>query len=103
MQTNVIFRHTESSGRLRTLAETEVEKLRRVYAQIDGAQVTFSEDGLIRKVEARLNVPGHDPVCSAEGTSHEDALDHCVASLRRALVKRKEQEHDHNPARETWH
>ena len=103
MQTHVSFRHTDGSQRLRTLAETEIEKLSRFYGRIERAQVTLAEDGLTKCAEVRLGVPGPDLVCSEKGASLEEALDRCIGSLRHALIKRKEQQHSHDASRDVWH
>ena len=103
MQTHVSFRNTEATQYFRTLVDDRLEKLSRFYDRIDSAQVTVVEEGLTRHVDVRLSVPGPDLVCSEKGTTHEEALDRCVESLRRSLVKRKEQQRSHDATREAWH
>lgn len=103
MQTHVTFRHLDHSDALHAHTEAALDKLGRVYARIDTAHVTLSEDGLEKKVEIRLAIPGPDVFCSERGASHQEAVDACVESLKRVLVKQKEQRHAHDPERTVWH
>ncbi len=103
MQTHVTFRNLDSSDALRQQAESSLGKLGRVYTRIESAHVTLIGEGLERKAEIRLVVPGPDLFCSEQRPSAEAAIEACVESLRRLLVKHKEKHNTHVPDRTVWH
>lgn len=103
MQVHTVFRNGESSNRLRQHAEEALEKLERVHDKHAEAFVTFSAEGLDRKVDVRVHVRGQDFVCSEHDANYETALDRCVSSLRRSLLKHKDQVRTHDAEREVWH
>lgn len=102
MQTHVTFRQIDPSDALREHAAAALGKLTRVYDRIEAAHVTLSGEGPQRKAEVRLVVPGPDVFCTEQRASTEAALDAVVESVRRALVRHKEQRRITDPERTVW-
>lgn len=103
MEVHTVFRNGARSSRLRTYTEEALGKLDRVHDNHADAHVTFSADGLEKRAEVRLHVRGQQLVCSERAESYEVALDRCVESLRRSLLRHKDQVRTHNPEHEVWH
>lgn len=102
MQTTVSFRGLDASDRLRTYATDALAKLDRVGDKVESAGVTFSADGVQHRAEVRLAVPGPDLFCSETRASPQEAVDACVESLRRSLVKQKETHRPRDAEKAVW-
>lgn len=102
MQTTVNFRNLDASDRLRSHVADALGKLDRVGGQIESATVTLSADGAQHKADIRLAVPGPDLYCSECADSPQGAVDACVESLRRSLVRSKETVRPRDSAKEVW-
>ena len=103
MQVHTVFRNGERSNRLRTFTEEALAKLDRVHDKHGDAHVTYCADGLEKRAEVRLHVRGQELVCSERAESYEAALDRCVESLRRSLLRHKDLARTHDPERDVWH
>lgn len=81
------------SQALLDFTEQKVSKLVRYEDEISGADIYFREEknaGDNGKVaEIKLNVRGDELFASKSCTSFEEAVDDCLAALRRQLEKRK--------------
>lgn len=102
MQTTVNFRNQDASTHLRQYATDALGKLDRVGNQIETAVVTLTVDGTRHKADIRLSVPGPDLFCSESADTPQAAVDACVESLRRSLVRQKEIARPRDPAKEIW-
>ncbi len=103
MQVHTVFRTGEHSARLTEHAREALVKLERVHDDHAEAHVTFSAEGLERRVDVRVHTRGHDIKCSEANGTYEAALDKCVESIRRSLLRHKEQARTKDPEREVWH
>lgn len=104
MQTQVTYRHTDDvRPTVRTYAEAELEKLARFYDRITDAHVILSAEGDTKHVEVILHADGQRFTVRHEGQHHGAALNRCVNTLRRTLLRHKDQKNATSPTREVWH
>ncbi|MCA0269547.1 MAG: HPF/RaiA family ribosome-associated protein [Bacteroidetes bacterium] len=104
MQTQVTYRHTDDvRPTVRSYAETELAKLTRFYDRISDAHVILSSEGDTKLVEVILHADGQRFTVRETGQHHGAALNRCVNTLRRTLLRHKDQRHAVDPAREVWH
>jgi len=104
MQTQITYRHTDDvRPTVRTYAEAEIAKLTRYYDRITDAHVILSEEGLQKQVEVVLHADGQRFAVRDHGEHHGEALNRCLDTLRRNLIRHKDQQRGIDPAREVWH
>jgi len=83
--------HCSIPDSLRTTASQRMERLTRFHPRVADAQVTFDRSGAGPEVEARLAIPGIDPlVARAEAASFDAALDRAADRLERQLKRTRE-------------
>lgn len=99
----ITVRHTDASEYHRRYAQDELERLQRFHKRIENARVILTEDGLEKKAEVTVSVPGQDFHAAEAAESIEVAVDRCVDRLRRSLLKHKDLVRSKDPQREVWH
>lgn len=93
MQKQITARHFDASPTLREYASERLNKLERFYDGITHAHVVLFEDGSIQSnktAEITVGVYRQRLAVTNVGTTHEEAIDQCIADLRRQLLKYKD-------------
>ena len=103
MQTQITVRHTDASEFHRRYAQEELDRLSKVHSRIENARIVLTEDGMDKKAEVTLGVPGQDFHIEETAPSIEAAIDRCMDRVRRALLKHKDHVRSKDPSRDTWH
>lgn len=93
MQTQITARHFHASDNLKAYASERVNKLERYYDGITNAHVILSNgsgspDG--KHAEITLSVFQKQLTADDHAASYEQAIDRCVAHLKRQILKYKE-------------
>lgn len=92
MQTQITARHFDAQPTLKDYAESKLSKLERFYDGITDARIVLAEDGAPGKnksAEMIVHVYQQTLSAASNGSTHEEAIDHCVKALRRQLKKYK--------------
>ena len=92
MQIQITVRHFDARPELKEYASDKLGKLERFYNGITTARVVLSEDGTPSKgksAEIFLHVYRQTLTAQDEASTHEEAIDQCVARLRRQLMRYK--------------
>lgn len=92
MHTRITARHFNASSRLKDFVNARVSKLERFYDGITDARVILSKQktaGNSKVAEITLNVQQRSIIAQDEAQSYEEAIDRCVARLRRQILKYK--------------
>ena len=103
MQTQIIVRHTDASEYHRRFAQEELDRLNRIHRRIENARVVLTEDGIEKKAELTLSVPGQDFHVAESAETIETAMHRCVDRIKRSLLKHKDTVRSKDPDREVWH
>lgn len=104
MQTQITVRHTDASDYHRRYAQEELDRLNRVHKRIENARIILTEDGLDKKAEMTVSVPGQEFHVAESAQSLEVAVNRCVDRIRRSLLKHKDTvARSKDPNREVWH
>ena len=93
MRTEITFRHFESVPKLREHASKGLQKLSRYYDGITDARVVLdieSADLELKSVEISLGVYRRRLTASEAASTHEEAINKCVAHLRRQIIRYKD-------------
>lgn len=96
MHIQITARQFHASQRLHEYARKKIERLSKYYDGITGVRVTMSKDGQpeVNQVEMSASVHRQQLVASAEGSTHEEAVDECVDRLKRQVVRYKDKLRD---------
>lgn len=96
MHIQITARQFHASDRLHEYARKKLARLERFYDGITGIQVILSKEGQpeTNSVEMSASVHRQQLVASAEGKTHEEAVDECVDRLKRQVVKYKDKLRD---------
>ncbi|MFC2086070.1 ribosome hibernation-promoting factor, HPF/YfiA family [Bacteroidota bacterium] len=92
MTTDVTFRHFSAVPNLRDHAENGVNKLSKFYDGITAAHVVLDVeqfDTTMKTAEISLAVYRQTLTASETAGTHEEAINGCVAHLRRQILKYK--------------
>lgn len=92
MQTQITARHFEANPILKEYASTRLSKLLRYYDGITDAHVILTSNSSVpadKHAEIMLSVYRQRMAAQHAGTSYEEAIDQCVNSLRRQLMRYK--------------
>ncbi len=103
MQTQITVRHTDASDYHRRYAQEQLEKLNQVHRRIEHVRVILTEEGIEKKAEMTVMVPGQEFHVAESAQSLEVAVDSCVDRIRRSLLKHKDTVRSKDPSREVWH
>ncbi len=104
MQTQITVRHTDASDYHRRYAQEELDRLSRVHRRIEAARVVLTEEGLDKRAEVTVSVPGQEFHVAESAQSLEVAVDRCVDRIRRSLIKHKDTVvRSKDPGRDVWH
>ena len=76
--------------------EGQIQGLAKYEPRASAADVTYSEEKLVRAVEVLIHVDGAEPVIAhGEAAEFRDALDQVVSHMSRRLRKQRERRRDH--------
>lgn len=94
MQTQITVRHFNASHRLRNYASEKLSKLQRFYDGITDAHIVLSQNGNSASPEgksAEIIIRVYRQTLSAQvsASTHEEAIDRCIARLRRQIMRYK--------------
>ena len=92
MQTQITARHFEANPELRDYASSKLTRLERYYDGITEARVVLSDDGgpaTGKSAEIIIHVYQKTLSANSEGASHEQAIDRCMAAIRRQIKRYK--------------
>lgn len=102
MRVQIACRHCEVSERLKERAEARVRKLERYEPRVQSAEIVFSEERHVRKVEGILSIAGAEPVVAqGEGGEFREAIDQMTDRLGKILRRAHAQRVDHKGPRRT--
>jgi|688.fasta_scaffold19678_10 putative sigma-54 modulation protein len=95
MKINVQSIHFDADVQLLAFIEKKGSKLAQFFDQIIDAEAILrleksSEDQKNKLVEFKVNIPGHLLFAKDHAKSFEEAVDICVESLRKQILKHKE-------------
>lgn len=93
METQITARHFDASPTLRERAHSGLSKLERFYDGITNAHVILREGDqpdASKEVEITLSVYRKRLCAQQANSSYEQAINDCVESLRRQLIKYKD-------------
>jgi len=94
MQTQITVRHFNASNKLRHYASEKLSKLQRYYDGITDAHIVLSRNGHIaspdgKSVEIIVRVYRQTLSAQVNASSHEEAIDRCIARIRRQIMRYK--------------
>ena len=92
MQTQITARHFEAKSDLKDYASTRLSKLKRYYDGITDAHVVLTSNNTTptdKHAEVTVHVYRQRLAAQHQGTTYEEAIDQCVNSLRRQLIRYK--------------
>lgn len=92
MQTQITARHFDANPALRDYASNKLTRLERYYDGITEARVVLSDEGgpaAGKSAEIIIHVYQKTLSANSDGTSHEEAIDRCMAAIRRQIKKYK--------------
>ena len=94
MQVTLSARHAVVPESVRRRAETRLERLERFEPRATAADVLFTVDHGVHRVEIRLAGAGHVSVAHGAASGFQPALDQALDRLARQLRRRVEMRHD---------
>lgn len=92
MQTQITARHFDANPALRDYASSKLSRLERYYDGITEARLVLSDEGgpaTGKSAEIIIHVYQKTLSANSEGTSHEQAIDRCMAAIRRQIKRYK--------------
>lgn len=92
MQTQITARHFDASSTLKEYASDRLSKLERYYNGITDAHVILTNGSAApadKHAEITLGVYRQRLASRRNGSTYEEAIDSCVANLRRQLMRYK--------------
>ncbi len=92
MQTQITARHFEAQPSLKDYASARLSKLQRYYDGITDAHVILTSKKTIptdKHADVTIGVYRQRLAAQHAGTTFEEAIDQCVESLRRQLIRYK--------------
>ncbi|MEZ4422707.1 MAG: ribosome-associated translation inhibitor RaiA [Gemmatimonadota bacterium] len=90
MQVRISSRRCEVPEAAKRRAEQRIQKMVRYDARLSAAEVVFSEERHVRKVEGILSLDGSEPlVATGEGDQFLEAVDRLCERLNRRLRRRR--------------
>ena len=99
MKVNVHAVNFTIDGKLVDFIQERVDKLEKYYDKVVSAEVFLKAENISEKenknAELKIHVPGDDFIIKKQCKSFEEAVDQCVESAERMLLKRKEKIRTH--------
>ena len=96
MRVQITARHCDVPKDVLERTETQIRSLAKYQARASAADVVYSEEKLMRKVEVIVHIDGAEAVVAhGEGTEFRPALDAVVERLSRRLRRQRERRRDH--------
>ena len=96
MRTEITFRHFDSVPALKDHASKRLAKLSRFYDGITDARVVLDVeqlDSTQKSVEISLGVYRQILTARDSASTHEEAINRCIAQLRRQIIRYKDKLH----------
>jgi ribosomal subunit interface protein len=100
LRVQVAARHCEIPDSVRTRTEEQIGRLAKYHPRVASADVVFTEEKKVRKVEVIVSIHGAEPVVArGEGEAFRTALDKVVNRLGRILRRQRAQKIEHQGPR----
>ena len=93
MQTHITARHFKASQKLQDYATERVSRLLKFYDGITHADIILSQENTVvdpKTVEISVSVYHQKLTAHDVGGNHREAINKCVDSLRRQIIKYKD-------------